>query len=605
MLVRSREHYDSVATERDAEGEFIGLPEIAAFLRRYLPSILAFALLGLLGAAFHVVTTDRVYSAGTQILIEPKMPQLLQQPGALSTSLDTAQVESQITVMRSEKIAQMVIDELSLIQNPDFFSLGYLTMAERLRRFALFAVGAVGVDPADVSWLSGRMEEAADGTAPVGSQLTEFEQRRVAIGIFSSNIDIRRIGVSYAVAITYRSRNAELAAEIANATARNFLLEQIETKAAAARQGGEWLEMRMGEMRAKMNTAMQIAQEFRARHDYRVKPPGASVENGLVVYDETGGSSQGEPTLEELEVTADTYRQMYGSFLRAYMDNLSQQSYVVADARAISEATRPLAPSHPRKKLILVFGLVAGLMVGVGTALLRNSLDSTIRSPRQLRDQLGLPCLCQLPARRGTRGGFGALDEVATSQYSPFSKALKRAKFEIRLAGAPNPIRSIGVTSAAPHEGKSVVASNLALLYAISGQRTLLIDADTDYSDLSSRLLNGRHGPVDDRGIVVAALGDVDLLPVYTIGGRDASSMPDLRGYDMAVVNLPPLASGPESLAMSAQLCGVLCVAEWGSTTVAAAGQLVSVIQGHGTPILGALLTRARFLTRERRYARA
>jgi hypothetical protein len=40
----------------------------------------------------------------------------------------------------------------------------------------------------------------------------------------------------------------------------------------------------MGEMRAKMNTAMQIAQEFRARHDYRVKPPGASVENGLVVY---------------------------------------------------------------------------------------------------------------------------------------------------------------------------------------------------------------------------------------------------------------------------------------------------------------------------------
>jgi Mrp family chromosome partitioning ATPase len=136
------------------------------------------------------------------------------------------------------------------------------------------------------------------------------------------------------------------------------------------------------------------------------------------------------------------------------------------------------------------------------------------------------------------------------------------------------------------------------------GQRTLLIDADTEYSDLTPRLLSGRQGPIDDRGIVVGALGDVDLLPVSAIGGKDAASLPDLSGYDMAVVNLPPLASGPDSLAMSAQLSGVLCVAQWGSTTVAAAGQLISVIQGHGTPILGALLTRARYLTRERRYAK-
>ncbi|PJN94274.1 ATPase, partial [Amaricoccus sp. HAR-UPW-R2A-40] len=183
------------------------------------------------------------------------------------------------------------------------------------------------------------------------------------------------------MAISFRSRNPQLAADVANATADSFVREQIETKAAQARQGGEWLEQRMSEMRGKMNTATQIAQEFRSRHDYSVKPPGARLVNGQILRDDEAAASQ--PTLEELEVTADTYRQLYESFLRAFTDNLSQQSYPVADARVITAATRPLAPSHPRKKLVLAFGLVAGLVVGVILIDLATGVSGAGRAPKE------------------------------------------------------------------------------------------------------------------------------------------------------------------------------------------------------------------------------
>lgn len=608
MLVRPLDGYEPQGRERLRENDFIGLSDITGFVRRYLVSIAGFFVAGALLATFLVTTADRTYSAGAQILIEPKLPQYLQQQtGGVTTSLDTAQVESQIAVMRSEKIAQMVIDQLSLMENPDFFILGDVTLAQRLDRFAGVVAGRAGYRVADIPWLSAALPKAA-GDETSGQTLTPFERQRLAIDIFGSNIDIRRVGVSYAVAIVFRSRNAGLAAEIANATAENFVREQIETKAAAARQGGQWLEERMAEMRTKMNTATQVVQEFRSRHDYSVREPGAQLINGQIVYKDETQAATGAPTLEELEVTADTYRQMYESFLLAYTNNLSQQSYPVADARIITPATRPLTPSYPRTKLAIAFGALAGLLSGVAVAFLRHTLDSTIRSRRQVHEQIGLRCLGELPARRGPNDGTGRYNEVAAAPNSTFTQNLKRAKFEILLEGTAGSFRSIGVTSPLSTDSKRVVASNLALLFAMSGKRTVLIDADPDPSIPAGRLraakIPGRSETSRDtvgRGIGSKALPGVDVWSSATSDPKDAFVPPDWSDYDIAVVNLPPLASGPENLAASADLDGVLLVAEWGRTPVGAAAELASVLKGHQANILGVMLTKVRFLSSQPR----
>jgi uncharacterized protein involved in exopolysaccharide biosynthesis/Mrp family chromosome partitioning ATPase len=602
MLMRQWQPSDQPQVA-SASDEFISVSDVTTFLRRYIRSILACLFAGILLALFHVSTTDQIYTARTQILIEPKLPQYLQQQqSGVSTSLDTAQIESQIAVMRSEKIAKMVIDQLALMENPDFLRLRGLTITQKLDRFTAAVLKAIGADPADrpafLSWPGAAVD--SDAAVNAAAELPEFERGRYAIDLFRANLQIGRVGVSYAVEIFFRSRNPELAAEIANATADTFVREQIETKAAAAREGGEWLERRMGEMRTKMNTATQIAQEFRARHDYRVRAPGAKLVNGQVVYEAEDETAPDGPTLEELEVTADTYRQMYESFLLAFTSNLSQQSYPVADARVITAATRPLSASHPRKKLVLAFGMVAGLMSGVGFAFLRHAIDRTVRSPRQVNEDLGLKCLGELPVVR-RRKGAGLLDEVIRSPLSPFTENLRRAKSAVRFMEAAGPIRCIGVTSVLPEEGKGIVASNLALLYAAGGMRTLLVDADSEFPDLTRRLaanvvpLRDPDHPSHPRGaapgIFRRAHGEVDLLPSTALDGNREFSLPALGDYDMVVVNLAPLTSGAERLAISSQLDGVILAVEWGKTGIDMVRELVWLLQAHNASILGVLLT--------------
>jgi Mrp family chromosome partitioning ATPase len=306
---------------------------------------------------------------------------------------------------------------------------------------------------------------------------------------------------------------------------------------------------------------------------------------------------------------------MYESFLQAFTSNLSQQSYPVADARVITPATRPLSPTHPRKKLVLVFGIFAGATFGVGLAFLRNTLDHTVRSPRQIREEFGLDCIGELPIVRGRNGGFGQLDEVAVAPKSRFSESLKRAKAAIGLGRGPDAMRSIGLVSALPGEGKSTCASNLALLYSMCGLRTLIIDADAEHSVLTTRFVtSGAARAVDGgapqssvaNGIVPTANRCMDLLPGSSPDAKGMlasrqleAALSDLHCYDIVIFDLPPLTSGADKLAIARALDGVIVVAEWGNTPLDLIRELVWTLQANQTPIIGVLLTKVRMLSRK------
>jgi uncharacterized protein involved in exopolysaccharide biosynthesis/Mrp family chromosome partitioning ATPase len=585
----------------------ITVPDILSFLRRSLFVIVIFFVAGTFAAAFYAFSSDPIYTARTQILIEPNLPQHLQQQQEVVTSLDTAQVETQIAVMRSEKIGEMVIDDLDLMNNPDFFRISGLSFADRVDRFFAAILRKLGFRTDEAP---ARVVEPASGIGSGGAaEPNEFERDRVAIALFQGALEIRRVGVSYAVDIFFRSRDPELAANIANATAQMFIREQLETKAAAAQAGGEWLERRLGEMKSRMNEATQIAQEFRARHDYRVQQP-ASDTMGVRLAQGT--------TLEELEVTADTYRKMYESFLVAYTNNVSNQSYPGADARVITAATRPLSASHPRKKLILAFGMLSGIVVGASIGFLRHLFDGSLRSPRQIHEELGLRCLAELPAQPGRNDGFGALDAVAATPFTWFSESLRRVK--AALGTGPKPLRLIGVTSAQPHEGKETVACNLALLYARAGLRTALLDADADEQPLAQAISDRSDRPAASQEpcqgvsrptrIVRNAFGDVDLLPAKLSRLLLGSELPDLEEYEMVVVNLPPLEAGADRLMMAGALDGNLIVSECGKTPVDLVQELVAILHAHNAPVLGLLLTKVKspsttpYLREERSWTR-
>lgn len=588
-----------------ATQEFIGLSDIVGFLKRYVGTIVASLAAALLVGLFYGATTDPAFTASTQILIEPRLPQHLQDAGEVNLSLDTAQVESQMAVMQSEKIAAMVIDQLKLLDDPGFNRPQTPRLLQRFEKLGAILLEASGLG--NKAWFNRLRAHFGLGISDAPATLTEYERGRRAMFIFRDGLDVRRVGVSYAINISFTSLDAEAAARIANATADAFVREQIETKAEAAKQGGAWLEARLEQLRTQMNKAMAKAQEFRSRHDYSVGDE-AGAQNG----------ESAVPTLEELETTAETYQKMYESFLQAYTNSVNQQSYPVADARVITAATAPLTPSAPRPKLVLAFAAVAGLAFGIGLAFVRHMFDWTVRSPRQIRENLGIECVGELPSIG--RREAGRVDEVVRNPHSAYSHSLRKARTEISLAETDHPIRFLGLTAVSDGGSKSSVVSNLATLYSMSGLKTLVIDADVRHAT-TTRLLGppGAHdGPCQDpvRLNIAGCPGrPFDLLPGPVVDARNLLAprnmeafLSDLTAcelaayaYDIVILDMPTLASGPDTLKIGSILDGVVMVAECGETHLEALRDLTRTLQTGRTPILGALLTGARTTTFLRR----
>ncbi|TCN31270.1 polysaccharide biosynthesis tyrosine autokinase [Sinorhizobium americanum] len=594
------------------DSDFIRLADITSFIRQRILLIMTCPFFGLLSSGFYVATTDSIFTARTQILIEPKIPELLQkQSSEINLSLDTSQIETQLAVLRSEKIAGMVIEELSLIDDPKFKP-QTLSITERFERIAEMVGEAFGVKEGSQIQTSPPPSTVAGATETpdITVEALEFLRRRRAVETFSEGLRVQRVGVSYAIDITFNSLDPVLAAKVANATAGAFVREQVETRTASAQEGVDWLEKRIEEVRIQMNLATQMTQEFRAKHDYRVgRQLGATIVDGQVAPSgEEESAEPTGPTLEELEVTAETYRRMYESLLAGFTNSVNQQPFLIADARVITPATRPLAPSQPRKKLVLALGLLAGLMAGIGLAFARHTLDRTIRTPRQIRDELGLNCVGELPAAR-ILGGFGQLDDVLRHPKSPFSLSLRSIRAAISLADVAHPLRCIGVTSVSPGDGKSTVASNLAALYAVSGVRTLVIDADIFHSALTNRLLYARASAGENLDNIKEQIRFVpgpqfDLLPSHVSAAHRLITpkhmealIDELESYEAIIVDLPPFTSGVHVLAAASVLDGVLIVTEWGKTPFDLVAELSRILQVTKTNVIGVVMTKVRCLS--------
>ena len=573
-------------TKRASDGsEFIGYADIAQFVKRNRTTILGSPLITIVGAILYILVTDPIFTARSQILIDPKMPQLLrEQTGEVNFSLDNAQVESQIAVLRSEKIALTVINELKLREDPDFQD----------RRRSIFATLR--------SWIWNSNDQG----------VSEFEQSRHAVTTFEAGLDVRRYGLSYAIDISFGSKDPEKAARIANATADAFIRDQVETKSSTARLSSEWLEERINQLRAQLNTATQMVQEFRAKHDYRIRakpdkdPEGATP----TTTDPVADGHRQDITLEELETTAETYRKIYESYLQAFTATVQRQSFPVSDARVITPATRPLTKSHPKTMLVLAIGGLFGLMIGCAIAFVLHSLDRSIRSSQQIRDELGLECLGRLPRIVGAYPDH--FDEVAKAPFSRFSSKLKSVKTVISLANKTQSIRCLGITSALPKEGKSTVASNLATLFSMSGVRTLVVDADICNSTLTKNFApNSTAGLIEavkDREqlkhcIVPAKTTSFDLLPAVTgpiansndiLGSEEMQVLlRDLfQSYDFIVVDLPPLNPVVDGLAISPLLDGVVVVTEWGKTPLDLISEMLRSLRMAKAFILGVVMTK-------------
>lgn len=639
-----------------AEERALSPGDILWFLRRYRLRLCLLGLAGGLAGLAYAAVTPSVYTARAQIVIDPNMPALFaDKNGEGRSPLDTGQIANQIAILKSEKIALMVIERFKLFDDAEFRRKGGMggisgamsgmlpgpqeRGADSPRAGILDAIVALVARP--VVPAQDAVQGTAKGAAPLSAQAASVAAdttRRTVLDDFGARLDVRRAGLAYALDVSFSSLDPEKAAAIANAVVDAFMQEKADARIEAVREGAQWLSDRIDQVRREMNAATHAVQVFRASHDYRIPRP--KVETGAGAPQPASG--QGDlspaagrasgPTIEELESSAETLRKIYESLLGVLAESAQKQSAPVLDSRVITSATRPIYRSSPRMRIIVPAAALGSVALGLGLGLAGLLLDGRVRTRRQVRAATGLDCLARVardgspyPAPRfrqrsldralrglglGRRGGARQIDLAMTRPA--LTEGLRWVRHAALAAGQPGAVQTLGLAVADRSVGalKSAAVMHLARLHAAGGSRTLVVD--TDISDLAITrafapgathglfdVLNG--GPGYFERAIVHLGKDCDLLPLAGSRaefGRDllASPMMDvalkslLSGYDLVIVDLPPVSEVAEALAVARLVQGVVLVARWGQTPVSALSEGAAALEAGRARILGTVL---------------
>jgi succinoglycan biosynthesis transport protein ExoP len=308
-------------------------------------------------------------------------------------------------------------------------------------------------------------------------------------------------------------------------------------------------------------------------------------------------ASDAQAHLRQLEQKAESYKTVYQSFMQHYAEAEQQETFAMTDAHVMSVATPPLAPSYPRKLLVLVISLALGAFAGVGAGMLRESMDRVFRTVGQVREELGIDLLGMLPVLSHVSPPQHVLDNTVPipimryaidHPYSAFAETLRSAKVAADLELKDRSPKIIGVTSLLPKEGKSTVAKNFATLLALQGAKTLLIDADTRNPYLTRVIgCERRQGsqsrscaPPPSAGLLrMEPESRLQILPcIYAVDdprvaeGLSSAALQSLlqssnQCFDYIVIDLPPVGPVVNARGLAPTIDSFILVVAWGETS--------------------------------------
>ncbi len=168
-------------------------------------------------------------------------------------------------------------------------------------------------------------------------------------------------------------------------------------------------------------------------------------------------------------------RQIFESLMQRTKETGISGELKTSNIRVIDVAETPRGPVRPNTRINLLLALFGGATLAVGLAFFFEYLDNRIKSPDEVKQHLGLPFLGMVPALFDK-----AIENPLISNGVPsnFSESFRAVRTNLLFSSADEGSRSVVITSTGPGEGKTVVATNLAVALAQAGQRVLLVDAD-------------------------------------------------------------------------------------------------------------------------------
>lgn len=275
-------------------------------------------------------------------------------------------------------------------------------------------------------------------------------------------------------------------------------------------------------------------------------------------------------------------------------------------AQTVAPATLPQTPSKPRRMLIELAGLLLGLVIAVIVAVVVERSRPRVHSAMEAAYVTGHGVIGRLPRSRAIRQG---IDRALADPL--VGGAIRSLRTVLDHDARVTPVHTLIVTSSTPGEGKSTVAAALASAIARLDARVLLIDGDLRHPSVASlfglpvkpglaELVRGQaslescvravpHIPglfvLPTSGITET--GDLLARSVHTVLGSARA------GYDVVLVDSPPLLVGDDTGTLATQADAVLMVVSTGVETVRL-GEAARTLDALGVRVIGVVLNRAR-----------
>ena len=271
-------------------------------------------------------------------------------------------------------------------------------------------------------------------------------------------------------------------------------------------------------------------------------------------------------------------------------------------AEVAQPATTPESPSAPNTKKNVALGLVVGILLALAAIFLREQLDRRLRSPEEIEELYGMPILGTVPTSRSAVHGGGGDSAV--------NEAVLMLRANLRYIDGAREQRSLLLTSAAPQEGKTMVAWNLARASAGAGERVLLVEADlrrptlaqvagtTSTNGLGLVLAGGEH-PEN----AIRSVAGVDLLPAGPPPPNPAELIEGKRmtkllewgeaNYDRVIIDTPPASLVADAVPLFARVGAILAVARLGHSTRDAVESLSDQLRRLHAPLVGVVVNGA------------
>ncbi len=368
----------------------------------------------------------------------------------------------------------------------------------------------------------------------------------------------------------------------------------------------------------------------------------ASAQNREQLIRNTLGGMKGELNQSNADVVqydslkreADSSANLYTTLSSRIKELAMSGSLTSSNIRVLDEAHPPVAPDGPHRLRILGLGAMFGIFGGMILAFAAENMNDRISSADDLRQWSGLPALALVPqisvsgaSRRNLSAGkprkalatnsmasvrVNGLKFLTENPSSPESEAIRNLETAIRIpvsaSGAQT--QTVLITSALPGEGKTTVATNLALALARHGN-TCLVDADFRHPSITpSFSLSQRAGlqdllasPDSTTQDVLKPLPEIPNLTVIGVGNRWPHALETLtskrmsellndlrKKFDYIVLDSPPIIPFSEGRWLSTVADASILVARCNTTTRGAITSSLEILEDLKAPILGVVL---------------